>query len=134
MKSEEKKKLISDIEASDPVNDLYAKAIKVGFGHEWRDPAHKLEQVTACMAAAGISTIAEGEQIIARHAAELEAFMKNVYGDRVGYRWEVSPGFVLVFALIYDQPKVFTAERLQEMGWDEDPIEQVRSALDRSGK
>ncbi|APP74211.1 hypothetical protein [Xanthomonas vesicatoria] len=134
MNLEEKKKLISDIEASDPVNDLYAKAIKVGFWHEQRDPSYKLEQVAACMAAAGISTVSEGEQVIARYSDELEAFMKSVYGDRVGYRWEVSPGFIMALAIIYDQPDVFTAERLEEMGWDGDPITQVRGALHSAGR
>lgn len=131
MNSDEMKKLIADIEASEPINDLYAKALKFGFRPEWRDPAHRLEHVAACMTAVGISTVSEGEQIIARHAGELEAFMKDVLGNRPWYRWEVSPGFVIAFALILDQPGVFTADRLNEMGWDEDPITQVRSALDR---
>lgn len=131
MNNDEVKKLITDVEASEPINDLYAKALKIGFDPEWRDPTHKLEDVVACMTAVGISTVSEAEQIIARHAGEVEAFMKDVLGDRPWYRWEVSPGFVMAFALILDQPGVFTAECLKEMGWHEDPITQVRSALDR---
>ncbi|MDQ1107038.1 hypothetical protein QE424_000197 [Stenotrophomonas rhizophila] len=131
MNADEKKKLISDIESSELVDDLYGKAIKIGFDHEWRDPAYGLEGVAECMAAVGISTVSEAEKIMARHAKELEEFLKDICGNRRGHPWEVSPGFVMAFALILDRPDVFTAERLKEIGWDEDPIKQVRSALER---
>ena len=99
-------------------------------GRDSEDDLHAISGLAAECALAGIRTIQDLEDGLAKAAPSLPQSLEALHSKHEG--WIMPPLFLIRLAVIFWRSDRFTPEQLEAVGWDRELAEQVLGAAKRS--